>query len=129
MTSADWKTTACSLCYVNCGLEVQTEGRLITRVRGDKAAPHTAGYLCQKAQRLTFYGHPNERLTTPLRRRPDGTHEAIDWDTALDEIAGRLHALRDADREAGRPSSFAYYGGGGQGNHSGGAYGTGLLKW
>ncbi|MGQ0623997.1 MAG: molybdopterin-dependent oxidoreductase [Sporichthyaceae bacterium] len=129
MTSADWKSTACSLCYVNCGLEVQIDGRSITRVRGDRQAPHTAGYLCQKAQRLTFYGRPNGRLTTPLRRRPDGTHEPIDWDTALDEIAARLQTLRDADRAADRPSSFAYYGGGGQGNHSGGAYGTGLLKW
>lgn len=131
MTSDDpkWQHTACSLCYVNCGLEVQTDGRMITRVRGDKAHPHTAGYLCQKAQRLTWYGRPDDRLTTPLRRRPDGTHEPVSWDTALSEIAGRLHALRDADRAAGRPGSFAYYGGGGQGNHSGGAYGTTLLKW
>jgi anaerobic selenocysteine-containing dehydrogenase len=129
MSQADWKHTACSLCYVNCGLEVQIEDRAITRVRGDKSHPHTAGCLCQKAQRLSWYGRPDDRLTTPLRRRPDGTHEPIDWDTALSEIAGRLHALRDADRAAGRPGSFAYYGGGGQGNHSGGAYGTTLLKW
>ena len=129
MTTAEWKRTACSLCYVNCGLEVRLEGRTIIRVRGDKAHPHTAGYLCQKAQRLTWYGRPADRVTTPLRRRADGTHEPIDWDTALSEIATRLHALRDADRAAGRPGSFAYYGGGGQGNHSGGAYGTALMRW
>jgi anaerobic selenocysteine-containing dehydrogenase len=128
-TDADWKQNACSLCYVNCGIEVKTEGRAITRVRGDKAHPHTAGYLCQKAQRLTWYGNHADRLTSPLRRRPDGTHEPIDWDTALAEIATRLHAIRDADRAAGRPGSFAYYGGGGQGNHSGGPYGTSLMKW
>ena len=28
--------------------------------------------------------------TTPLRRRPDGTFEAIDWDTAIREVAARL---------------------------------------
>jgi anaerobic selenocysteine-containing dehydrogenase len=128
-TDGDWKQNACSLCYVNCGIEVKTEGRAIVRVRGDKAHPHTAGYLCQKAQRLTWLGNHADRLTSPLRRRPDGTHEAIDWDTALGEIATRLQAIRDADRAAGRPGSFAYYGGGGQGNHSGGAYGTSLMKW
>jgi anaerobic selenocysteine-containing dehydrogenase len=128
-TDGDWKQNACSLCYVNCGIEVKTEGRAIVRVRGDKAHPHTAGYLCQKAQRLTWLGNHADRLTSPLRRRPDGTHEAIDWDTALGEIATRLQAIRDADRTAGRPGSFAYYGGGGQGNHSGGAYGTSLMKW
>ncbi len=129
MTDAEWKQNACSLCYVNCGIEVKTEGRAITRVRGDKAHPHTAGYLCQKAQRLTWYGNHADRLTSPLRRRPDGTHEPIDWGTALAEIATRLRSVRDADRAAGRPGSFAYYGGGGQGNHSGGAYGTALMKW
>ncbi|GAA1318590.1 molybdopterin-dependent oxidoreductase [Pseudonocardia xinjiangensis] len=127
--AAEWHKTACSLCYVNCGLEVQIEGRSITRVRGDKANPRSEGYLCQKAQRLTFLGNHNDRLTTPLRRRPDGTHEPIDWDTALREIAERLTAVRDADRAAGRPGSFAYIGGGGQGNHSGGGYGKSLLSW
>lgn len=129
MSDADWKQNACGLCYVNCGIEVKTEGRAITRVRGDKAHPHTAGYLCQKAQRLTWYGNHADRLTSPLRRRPDGTHEPIDWGTALGEIATRLQAIRDADGAVGRPGSFAYYGGGGQGNHSGGAYGTALMKW
>jgi anaerobic selenocysteine-containing dehydrogenase len=124
-----WKQNACSLCYVNCGIEVQTEGRVITRVRGDKAHPHSAGYICQKAQRLPFYGTGADRLTTPLRRRADGAHEPIDWDTALGEIAERLQAIRGADRAAGRPGSFAIYGGGGQGNHSGGPYLRSLLAW
>ena len=129
MAPGPWKQNACSLCYVNCGIEVQTEGRAITRVRGDKAHPHSAGYICQKAQRLPFYGTGADRLTSPLRRRPDGTHEEIDWDTALTEIAERLHAIRDEDRAAGRPGSFGIYGGGGQGNHSGGPYIRSLLAW
>jgi anaerobic selenocysteine-containing dehydrogenase len=127
--AAGWHKTACSLCYVNCGLEVQTEGRTITRIRGDKDHPRTAGYLCQKAQRLTWYGNHDDRLTTPLRRRPDGTHEPVSWETALTEIAARLRQVREADLAAGRPGSFAYVGGGGQGNHSGGGYGHALMKW
>jgi anaerobic selenocysteine-containing dehydrogenase len=125
----DWHKTACSLCYVNCGLEVRTDGRAITKVRGDKDNPRSAGYLCQKAQRLTWYGDHGDRLTSPLRRRPDGTHEPVSWDTALTEIAARLHDIRAADLAHGRPGSFAYVGGGGQGNHSGGGYGHALLKW
>lgn len=124
-----WHKTACSLCYVNCGLEVQTDGRAITRVRGDKDNPRTAGYLCQKAQRLTWYGNHDDRLTTPLRRRPDGTHEPVSWETALGEIAAKLHQVREADLAERRPGSFAYVGGGGQGNHSGGGYGHALMKW
>ncbi|WP_232662087.1 molybdopterin-dependent oxidoreductase [Pseudonocardia sp. TRM90224] len=126
---SEWHKTACSLCYLNCGLEVQLDGRAITRVRGDKSHPRSEGYLCQKAQRLTWYGNHGDRLTSPLRRRPDGTHEPISWEDALAEIAEKLHTIRDADNAAGRPGSFAYVGGGGQGNHSGGAYGTSLMKW
>jgi len=126
---SDWHKTACSLCYLNCGLEVQLDGRAITRIRGDKQHPRSAGYLCQKAQRLTWLGNHGDRLTSPLRRLPDGGHEPIDWDTALSEIAAKLHQVRDADTEAGRPGSFGYVGGGGQGNHSGGGYGAALMKW
>jgi anaerobic selenocysteine-containing dehydrogenase len=62
-------------------------------------------------------------LTTPLRRRADGGFDAIDWETALIEIAQRLNTLRE--RHGG--NAFAFYGGGGQGNHLGGAYGVSLM--
>jgi len=121
---ASWRPTACILCYINCGIEIQTEDRTITRVRGDKAHPSTQGYLCQKAQRLNFYQNHADRLTTPLRRRADGSYAAIDWDTALSEIAQRLQTIR---KEYGG-QAFAFYGGGGQGNHLGGAYGVSLMR-
>ncbi len=118
MPAETWNQTACILCYVNCGLEVATEGRKITRVRGDRANARSEGYLCQKAQRLQWYGDHADRLTSPLRRRPDGTHEPIGWDTAFAEIAAKLNALRTTHGS----DAFAFYGGGGQGNHLGGAY-------
>src|SRR5882757_7837073 len=118
MANDDWQRTACILCYVNCGLEVATEGRAIVRVRGDRANRRSHGYLCQKAQRLPYYGNHADRLTAPLRRRADGTHEAVSWDVALGEIATRLNAIRRAHGG----DAFAFYGGGGQGNHLGGAY-------
>jgi len=119
-----WRSTACILCYINCGIEVATNGREIVRVRGDKAHPGTHGYLCQKAQRINFYQNHADRLTTPLRRLPHGGFEAINWDTALTEIAQKLNALRT---EYGG-KAFAFYGGGGQGNHLGGAYGVSLMR-
>src|SRR3954471_21634109 len=118
---ARWQPTACILCACNCGIEVQVADGEITRVKGDKAHPASKGYACEKAQRLPYYQR-NERLTAPLRRRPDGTFEAVDWDTAIEEVAARLAAVRD---EHGGASIF-YYGGGGQGNHLGGGYGRSL---
>ena len=119
---ADWKSTACILCECNCGLEVElggAAGRNIVRVRGDDAHPASQGYACEKAHRIDFYQNGPHRLTKPLRRRPDGSFEEIDWDTAIREVAERFREVRDAH---GGESIF-YYGGGGQGNHLPGAYG------
>ena len=121
-TATDWRATACILCSINCGVEVRTEDRRITRVRGDKSHPGSQGYTCEKALRLDHYQNARDRLTSPMRRRADGTFEAVDWDTAIADVATRLAAVRD---EHGGASIF-YYGGGGQGNHLGGGYGRSL---
>ncbi len=123
MPTTDWKPTACILCECNCGLEVELGGeggRHLVRLRGDRRHPASKGYACEKAHRLDHYQNGLDRVTTPLRRRPDGTFEAIDWDTAIREVAARLSAVRDAH---GGDAVF-YYGGGGQGNHLPGAYAT-----
>jgi anaerobic selenocysteine-containing dehydrogenase len=113
----DWQPTACVLCACNCGVEVQVVDGAITRVKGDRAHPASKGYACEKAQRLSYY-QGNPRILSPLRRTPDGDYEEVDWDTAIAEVAAGLARVRD---EHGGASIF-YYGGGGQGNHLGGAH-------
>jgi len=119
--SGAWKKTACILCECNCGLEVQLGGdggRHFTRIRGDKAHPASKGYACEKPHRLDYYQNGPDRVTSPLRRKTDGTFEEIDWDTAIREVSERLAAVRD---EHGGETIF-YFGGGGQGNHLPAAY-------
>lgn len=67
----------------------------IVKVRGDRANPKSRGYLCNKAQAIPDFVHHRDRLTTPLRRGADGSYAAIDWDTAIREIAGRLRTILD----------------------------------
>ncbi|HMC05641.1 MAG TPA: molybdopterin-dependent oxidoreductase [Actinomycetota bacterium] len=120
--TSEWRQTACALCYINCGIEVRLggeDGRRFERIRGDKAHPASQGYTCQKALRLDHYQNGRHRLTSPMRRRPDGTYEEIDWDTAIAEVAAGLQGV--IDRHGGE--TILYYGGGGQGNHLGGSYG------
>ena len=115
-STTEWKPTACILCECNCGLEVQlggADGRSIVKVRGDKAHPTSEGYACEKPSRLDYYQNDAERLTRPLRRKPDGSFEPVDWDTAIREVAEGLARVRDTHGGA----SILYYGGGGQGNH------------
>ncbi len=117
----EWKKTACILCECNCGLEVQLGGddnRELIRFRGDKAHPSSRGYACEKPHRLNYYQNGSDRLTTPLRREPNGSFVEIDWDTAIAEVSARLAQIRDTHSG----DAIFYYGGGGQGNHLPGAY-------
>lgn len=119
-SAAEPKSTACNLCFVNCGIKVELggeDGRQFIKVKGDENHPTSAGYICNKAARLNYYQNSNSRLTWPMRRRADGSYEEVDWDTAIAEIAEKLQAIK---AEHGGERIF-YYGGGGQGNHLGGA--------
>ena len=125
--AATWHKSACILCECNCGIEIRlgANGRSFDRIRGDKDHPASKGYTCEKALRLDHYQNGRgERVLFPLRRRPDGTYEEVDWDTAVREVAERLGAVRD--QYGG--DKILYYGGGGQGNHLCGAYGAALHK-
>jgi anaerobic selenocysteine-containing dehydrogenase len=116
-----WKTSACILCESNCGIEIRLggpDGRSFERIRGDKSHPGSLGYTCEKALRLDHYQNGRHRLTSPMKRLPDGTYEPVDWDTAIRDVAAGFAKVRDTH---GGGSIF-FYGGGGQGNHLGGRY-------
>lgn len=118
---SEWRPTACILCECNCGIQVLVgaDGRSFEKIRGDKLHPASGGYTCNKALQLDHYQNGRTgRVTSPLRRRADGGFEEIDWETAISEISARLGEVRQ--RYGGE--SIFYYGGGGQGNHLGGAY-------
>ncbi len=123
---SEWKQSACNLCFVNCGIEVQLggdSGREIAKVRGDKAHPKSQGYICNKAARLGFYQNNPARLTQPMRRCEDGSYQPTSWETAIAEIAAKLQAVK---ANYGGEKIF-YYGGGAQGNHLCGTYASSTL--
>ncbi|MEM1220986.1 MAG: molybdopterin-dependent oxidoreductase, partial [Bacteroidota bacterium] len=114
------QVTACILCNQNCGLTIeQDEQGSFGKIRGDEQHPVSEGYLCQKATRLEYYQN-QVRLTSPLRKCPDGSFEEVSWEVAIQEIADRLVHIRDT--YGGK--RIAYAGGGGQGNHLGGVFGA-----
>ncbi|MDJ0497243.1 MAG: molybdopterin-dependent oxidoreductase [Acidimicrobiia bacterium] len=120
MSDQPWHKTVCILCECNCGIEIRLEDRQFTRIRGDKEHKASRGYTCEKALRLNHYQNGRHRLTSPMRRTADGTYEEVDWETAITEVAVRLKAVQETH---GGETIF-YYGGGGQGNHLCGVYGT-----
>ncbi len=123
----EFKKSACILCSINCGLEVMVggqNGRQLLKIRGNKGHVSSQGYLCNKAQRLNYYQTAGDRLDTPMRRRADGTYEPIGWDEAIREVAAGLKKIK---KQYGGDKIY-YIGGGGQGNHLGALYGSGLTR-
>ena len=89
--------TVCGLPdYMACGLRVEVEDGVITRVRpGDFPDPADRG-VCRRglASRDMVY-HP-DRLKYPLKRdgeRGQGRWQRVSWDEALGDIAGKLQEI------------------------------------
>jgi len=124
VTTDEWHKTVCILCSANCGVQLRLDGREITRVKGNKDHVASKGYTCEKALRLNHYQNGMKRLQSPMRREPDGTYVAVDWDTAIREVTDGLTAIGEAHGK----DKVMYYGGGGQGNHMVGVYGSGTRR-
>ena len=97
--------STCPYCAVGCGTIIYTIGdraknvtAQVVHVEGDPDHPTNRGTLCPKGASLEQDILNDRRLLKPQVRRPGSDHwEDIPWDQAIDEIATRTKALRDAD--------------------------------
>ncbi len=84
-------------CPDTCSLDVTVDEGRITKVRGSRALPYTAGVICNKvAHEMGAFVHGPQRILHPLRRtgaKGSGAFEQISWDAALDEIFARTQAV------------------------------------
>jgi len=90
--------STCWECSTLCGALLTVEGGRVTHVAPNPAHPASRGAFCVKGIRgLPGLAYHPDRLATPLRRvgeRGSGKWQAIGWDDALDDMAGRLAAVR-----------------------------------
>lgn len=109
-TQSHEQKSFCRICTGHCGVFATTddEGRL-TAIRGDKNDPQTLGFICSKGTDAVDSHNSPQRILRPLKRRPDGTFEAISKEQALTEIAAKLSQLIDQNG----PNAIAAYRGSG----------------
>ncbi len=72
----------CPLCEAMCGLEIQTTGDRVTRVRGDRADVWSKGFICPKGAVLGHLHHDPDRLRVPMVRDGDQWSE-VTWEQAF----------------------------------------------
>ncbi len=98
--------STCCYCGVGCGVLIQTEGGVVTGVRGDPAHPANRGRLCTKGATLEQTVNPSYRLLFPEKRPVRGeAGQRLSWASALDEAAERFAGII---REHG-PDAVAFY--------------------
>jgi formate dehydrogenase major subunit len=93
-------TTICPYCAVGCSIIVHTSkgasGKVIN-AEGDPDHPINEGALCSKGAALSQLVNNENRLVTPLYRKPySHAWQKVSWDWALYKIALNIKKIRDA---------------------------------
>jgi anaerobic selenocysteine-containing dehydrogenase len=109
-TRIDSKRTHCKICTAQCGLLVDVENNIITRVKGDPDHPLSKGYTCPKGRALGRLHHHQDAISHPMIRQGEEL-VVTDWDHCLDDIAADLQAI--IHRHG--PNSVAFFFGSGLG--------------
>lgn len=98
--------STCPLCEATCGILVETEGRKVLKIRGDKDDVFSKGFICPKAAALQDLYEDPDRLRQPVRRTESGW-EQISWKAAFDEVAAKI---QDTQAEHGNDAMALYLG-------------------
>src|ERR1700678_3741279 len=88
----------CPYCAVGCGQLIYSKGGELINIEGDPDSPISAGHLCPKGANAFQLAVNSHRGRQVLYRAPNSDHwetKTMDW--ALDQIAQRVKATRDAD--------------------------------
>ena len=100
-TADSMARSVCPYCAVGCGQRVYVKDGQVTQIEGDIDSPISRGRLCPKGSASKSLVTSDRRVTEVLYRRPYGTDwERLDLDTAMDMIADRVLAARDAGWDA-----------------------------
>lgn len=90
--------TFCRICEPSCGFVAELEGVRVKRLRPNKDHPATQGFACHKGLAFNDVHTDPDRVNVPLRRlrspaSPDNSFEALDWESAIEQIGQRLTAI------------------------------------
>jgi formate dehydrogenase major subunit len=112
ITGATESTSICCYCGVGCGMVLSVKDGELINLEGDPDHPINRGALCSKGNaqfniRNVYDPETGELMLNPARvtkvkyRAPGAdAFEEKDWEWAIDEIAKRIKATRDANYTA-----------------------------
>jgi formate dehydrogenase major subunit len=90
-------TTACNFCSCGCGMLGHVKGGKLVDLEGDPEHIVNEGALCSKGAAIIAAHESDRRVRQPLYRTPGSDRwQPISWDEALQKIASKMKATRDA---------------------------------
>ncbi len=104
--------TFCRVCEPACGLVARVENGALVGLRPDREHPISQGWACNKGIATLDVHRDPDRLSSPLKRMPNGEFAPIAWDQAITEIAARLRTIHAATGDwstavyLGNPTAF-----------------------
>ncbi len=84
-------------CDMRRGVNVLIRDDAIARMSGYKPHLESRGRICAKASAAVDLVHHPDRFVRPLNKNPDGSFGPISYERAMDEIAGTMERIREAD--------------------------------
>ena len=96
-TADSMARSVCPYCAVGCGQRIFVKDDRIIQIEGDPDSPISRGRLCPKGSASKSLVTSDRRVDKVLYRRPYGADwEELDLDTAMEMIADRVLAAREA---------------------------------
>jgi formate dehydrogenase major subunit len=90
--------SVCPYCAVGCGQLIYSKDGQLIDIEGDPESPISGGHLCPKGANAFQLAVNSHRVSNVLYRAPFSDRwetRTLDW--AMDQIAQRVKATRDAD--------------------------------
>ncbi|MDN3028592.1 molybdopterin-dependent oxidoreductase [Streptomyces sp. S.PB5] len=106
-TQAKAIPSMCQMCTTACGIIGHVADNRLLKITGNPEDPNGQGAVCGKGVAGPSVLYDPFRLLYPLKRvgeRGSGRWKRISWETAYEEMAGRLKEIR----ERGTPGEFAF---------------------
>lgn len=86
----------CRFCHAGCPITVEMEDGKPVKVTGNKESPTYNGFCCTRGQAVVEQLDHPDRLFRSQKRMPDGSYVDIPIEQAMDEIAQKTGAIKEA---------------------------------
>lgn len=109
--AGEWVASTCQGCTQWCAIQIFVQDGRAVRVRGNPLSKTNHGYVCPRGHLIPQQNYSPDRIKTPMKRTNPAKGRGVDprfvpitWDEALNTVADKMIALR----QAGEAHKFAY---------------------